>query len=204
MIVECQNCGAFVEADEIGLYEYNRTATHASGRFVFLRCQRCGAPILVNQDNTGNMVEGDVWGTPVRIFPSQDLHLSSSAPAPIRNAYDEGAASFRAHAYTAAAIMCRKTLEGICQSQGVNTQSLASSLRKMKDDGLIDGRLFEWSDTLRMAGNEAAHDVNATVSKEDAKDMLDFTNAIVEYLFAFREKFEEFKKRQGERTQQPH
>ena len=203
MIVECQKCEAFVEVSEIGSYQYNRTSTHASGRFVFLRCLRCGAPILVNQDNIGNMVEGDVWDTPVTIFPSQDLHLSSSAPAPIRNAFDEAAASFRARAYTAAAIMCSKTLEGICQSQGDNTGSLASSLRKMKHDGLIDNRLFEWSDTLRLAGNEAAHDVKVTVSKEDAKDMLDFTNAIAEYLFAFREKFEEFKKRLEERAQQP-
>ena len=35
-----------------------------------------------------------------------------------------------------------------------------------------------------LAGNEAAHDVGVNVSQEDARDMLDFSNAILDYLSA--------------------
>ena len=65
----------------------------------------------------------------------------------------------------------------------------------MKENQIIDERLFEWANTLRMAGNEAVHDVDITVSREDSKDMLDFTNAIIDYIYSFKEKFEQFKKR---------
>ena len=88
--------------------------------------------------------------------------------------------------------MCRKTLEGICSAHGVRERNLVSSLRKMRDKSIIDERIHDWSDALRLAGNEAAHDVGVTISQEDARDMLDFANAILDYLFSFRQKFEEF------------
>ena len=59
------------------------------------------------------------------------------------------------------------------------------------------------SDALRISGNEAAHDVNVTTSPEDARDILEFTNALLEYVFTFRDKFEEFKKRRSGKTQPP-
>lgn len=51
-----------------------------------------------------------------------------------------------------------------------------------------------------ISGNEAAHDVNVTISAEDARDILEFTNALLEYVFTFRDKFEEFKKRRANKT----
>src|SRR5260370_4267114 len=96
--------------------------------------------------------------------------------------------------------MCRKTLEGICGAHKVAERTLASSLKKMKEAGLIDARLFEWSDLLRIAGNEAAHGVGLSIAQPDAKDILEFTNAILAYLFSFRDRFEQFKQR---RTPQP-
>jgi hypothetical protein len=44
-------------------------------------------------------------------------------------------------------------------------------------------------------GNEAAHEVGTGISPEDARDVADFTHALLEYVFTFREKFERFKKR---------
>jgi hypothetical protein len=44
-------------------------------------------------------------------------------------------------------------------------------------------------------GNEAAHGVGTTVSKQDARDLLDFTTAIIDYLFSYRDQFEKFRTR---------
>ncbi|MCI0561662.1 MAG: DUF4145 domain-containing protein [Nitrososphaera sp.] len=200
MIIECQQCEAFVEAEEITGYEYMRTATQPSGRYLLLKCLKCDSPILVSQNNIGNMVEGDIWDTPARLYPSDDIRVNPNAPKPIRLAYGEAAVCFRARAYTAAAIMCRKTLEGICEAHGVQGLSLVKALEKMKNDKLIDDRLYEWADALRLAGNEAVHDVKVTVPSDDAKDMLEFTNAILDYLFSFRDKFDRFKQRRKKGT----
>jgi hypothetical protein len=47
---------------------------------------------------------------------------------------------------------------------------------------------------MRSAGNEAAHGLGLSIEQADAKDILEFTNAIMDYLFSFRDRFEEFKK----------
>jgi len=142
-------------------------------------------------------VEGDKWDTPYLLFPAGDLRVNPNAPRDIQAAFEEACACYRAQAYTASAIMCRKTLEGICDAHAVTERTLAASLKKMKDGGLIDERLFEWSDSLRVAGNEAAHGVGLSIAQPDAKDILEFTNAILDYLFSYRNRFEQFKKRRS-------
>ncbi|RTZ48246.1 DUF4145 domain-containing protein [Candidimonas sp. SYP-B2681] len=143
------------------------------------------------------MAEGDKWDTPFVIFPQGDIRVNPSAPIEIRTAFQEACTCYRTQAFTASAIMCRKTLEGICVAHGVQERNLSASLRKMKEQGLIDDRLFEWSDALRVVGNEAAHGVNVAISQTDAKDAIQFTNAILDYLFSYRDRFEQFKKRRG-------
>ena len=54
---------------------------------------------------------------------------------------------------------------------------------------------YEWADALRISGNEAAHDISVTVSSDDSRDVIEFTKALLEYVFTFRDKFEEFKKK---------
>jgi Domain of unknown function (DUF4145) len=95
--------------------------------------------------------------------------------------------------------MCRKTLEGLCESQGVNSPNLASSLEELKNRKIIDQRLFDWANALRITGNEAAHGVKLTLTRDDAKDVLDFTEAIVDYVFVYRQRFDEFMSRKRTR-----
>ena len=169
--------------------------------FSLLSCSKCRSPILVRQTNIGNMADGDKWDTPQLVYPTADLRVNPNAPRDIRLAFDEACNCYRAGAFTASAIMCRKTLEGICAAHGVTEGSLARSLRKMHEQNLIDGRLFEWSDLMRAAGNEAAHGVGLSIEQADAKDILEFTNAIMDYLFSFRDRFEEFKKRRNKEAE---
>jgi len=139
--------------------------------------------------------ESDAF-SPSRIFPPPH-HVSHLVPEEIKAAYIEAMTCHRAKAYTAAAIMCRKTLEGICAAHDVSERNLVTSLSEMKKRGIIENRLFEWAEALRLYGNEAAHDVQVRVTPEDSSDLVDFTNALLEYLFTFRDKFEKFKQRRA-------
>jgi hypothetical protein len=125
--------------------------------------------------------------------------VNPKAPPEIRAAIEEGIKCYRANAFTAAAIMCRKTLEGVCEAHDVKERSLDASLKRMLETDKIDQRLFEWSDQLRLAGNEAAHGVGVVSSAQDARDALDFTIAIIDYLFSYRDQFEKFKARRDKK-----
>ena len=136
-------------------------------------------------------------GEPTVLFPQSDFRVNPKAPPDIRAAIEEGIRCYRARAFAAAAIMCRKTLEGVCEAHGVRERSLAGSLKKMLETDKIDRRLYDWSDQLRLTGNAAAHGVGVISSGQDARDALDFTIAIIDYIFSYRDQFEKFKERRG-------
>ena len=193
MIVDCPNCKALVDATELK-HHYIHYDTAPTLRVTFAHCPKCQRAFLGQ-----SMEDFDGYEQAQQIFPPLESRLPAGIPTNIGAAYTEAHKCLRAGAYTAAAVMCRKTLEGVCAEHGFRERSLASSLRAMKEAGAIEARLFEWADALRISGNEAAHGVELTTTAEDASDILDFTNALIEYIFTFRDRFEQFKARRDSR-----
>ena len=80
-------------------------------------------------------------------------------------------------------------------------KNLDTAVKKLREDGVIDGWLGEWADQLRLSGNSAAHDLNDAIDGDDAKDLIPFTEALLNYVFVLREQFAAFQARQrGRRT----
>lgn len=200
MILECKECQALVDAHEHCRYSWGDPREEPEEVFIFLKCPRCGRPFLTVQEDLGlDDSFHTILSEPNVLYPSPVLRLSPNLPRPIQLSHLEAQACYRAKAYTATAIMCRKTLEGLSAEHGVQSKSLVGALKELRDKGIIENRLFEWADALRIVGNEAAHDVTVTVSADDARDTLEFTNALLEYVFTFRDRFEAFKERQQKR-----
>jgi len=194
MLVKCQSCNALVEGKELFKFTANEwvefidsETIQMSVEYRLLQCPRCNGAILWFMDEHDNT--GVLW-------PREDK-VSFGLPRNIKNSLEEAITCFEGKAFTATAIMCRKALEGMCSEYEVEEETLEKSLLRMKELGVIEGKLHEWATALRMVGNEAAHDVKVTVKADDAKDIVDFTKALSEYLFTFKEKFESFMKRRG-------
>jgi hypothetical protein len=187
-----------VNAEVVAQYEHIYTEGNDFADFTvrcqLLKCPNCENPFLITED--------EVFGTQV-LYPHADNRINPNLPTPIKSAYREALVCFKSKAYTATAIMCRKTLEGICVENGATGNNLVVNLKTLKDKGIIESRLYEWADALRISGNEAAHDVNIAVSQENARDILEFTNALLEYIFTFRDKFEQFKQRRSANETNP-
>ncbi len=196
ILVECDRCQATVGAEVVG---QSYTAEHPQDRllyrYFFLRCPTCGDPMVAISMCLGDPDSTDGWEEPTRYLPRPARAQLTAFPKPIAAAYEEALKCYRAKAYTAAAVMCRKTLEGICEAHGLAERTLAASLQKMRQQGVIENRLYEWADALRISGNEAAHGVQFTLTAQDSRDVIEFTNALLEYVFTFRDRFEKFKER---------
>jgi hypothetical protein len=200
MILECRECQALVDAGENCRYSWGDPSDGPREVFVFSNCPRCGRPFLTLHEDLGaDEHHYTILSDPEILYPNPGIRLSPNLPRPIQQSHLEAQACFRAKAFTATAIMCRKTLEGLCAEHGVQAKSLVGALKELRDRGVIENRLFDWADALRIVGNEAAHDVTVTVAADDARDTLEFTNALLEYVFTFRDRFEAFKERRQKR-----
>ena len=74
---------------------------------------------------------------------------------------------------------------------------MGEGLKKLKAATIIDDKLFEWGDALRNERNIGAHAGEATVSRQTANDLLDFTLAIAEYVYVLDDKFKSYKERKA-------
>ncbi|MFE9108339.1 DUF4145 domain-containing protein [Streptomyces collinus] len=192
VLAECPNCERAVLAREAGALElhYDPDSPWA-WRYALVRCQECFGPLLLAQD--------DPFDHPERVWPNPDgRELSSNIPESLRREHSEARACLKAKAYTAVAVMVRRTLEGVCSDQGVTKrQPLVASLRELHQQGKIEGRLLEWAEALRALGNQGAHFTGVQVSREDATDALALAEALLDYMYVFTDQYEQFKARRS-------
>jgi hypothetical protein len=208
MVVRCPAC----ESHEVGLvkgaYSYGQQNSDESTRFSLVRCPKCGAPFLAREVGLDDLDDYDNhivhWDPPVFLYPGDTTRLDPSVPQSIAGSFYEAQRSFdQASAYTGAAILCRRTLEGICAHFDAKGGNLARKLADLKAKGKLDERLHEWADhVLRGLGNDAAHDVDQVISRDDARDALEFTKALIQQLFVLEAAFKRFKERR-KKTEPP-
>lgn len=207
MLLNCLTCKALVDAKEIANYQDEITDDddyqHISSgdellrtfqKYIFFKCPRCSKPFV-----TSLILDNDYRNEFIILYPTHNKLINSEISSSIKNAFDEALRCFENGIFTACVLMCRKTIEGICKEHNIEKYNLKDKLIAMKEQGLIDENLFDWADILRLYGNNAAHDLDIIFSSEDAQDIIDFTYAIIEYVFSYRKKFELFKERNNKR-----
>jgi hypothetical protein len=193
MVVLCKECERRVDAQVIGGYEFHDASEGGPQRFTLLACSRCRHPILIREEEFWE----DSWTKPETVYPFKNIAVNEKFPERLQSAVGEMHRCFNAKAYTSTAIAGRRAIEILCADRGIKEKTLAESLARMKENNMIDGSLFEWAEGLRLAGNRAAHDIDVEVSPQDARDISEFTDALIEYVVLYRERFERFKTRQS-------
>jgi hypothetical protein len=192
--VYCKKCETNRSASARGMYQ----ATHGDDlpiRYYLCECVECHEPFVVFRlptDTTGMVWE---WSMPVQTLPSIDESLPSGVPDKIAAKYREATRNMTVDSYDSAAVMCRRVLDMVCRHFQCSGRGLQKQLVDLKTKGLIDERIHIWADgVLREIGNEATHG-DDDISKEDAKDALDFCRAVLDHLFLFMPAHKAFEKR---------
>ena len=148
----------------------------------------------------------------VRIYPKPPkTFLSRRIPKSVHDSISEADKSLQANANIAACVMLGRALEAVCrdlliQSPVTPTSSgadpspqrhlmLGEGIEQLRKNGLIDNRLFDWSQQLHAFRNVAAHPTDESISREDAEDLQSFVYAIIEYVYDLTDRYTEFKER---------
>lgn len=184
------------------------------------QCPRCRTLVAAEAQQVrigGYDAHDDEWGDFVRVYPKPPRTFSSRRiPTAVTHSILEAEKAIQANAHTAACVMLGRALEGVCQnllvpkSQAPSATAtahagrkrpmmLGEGIRKLKENGLIDERLFDWSQQLHAFRNVAAHPTDVSISREDAEDLQSFVYAIIEYIYDLTDRYNEFKERVSKR-----
>lgn len=196
MIVECPYCESKVDCEEKGSVAIDGEYVPVPTKAVLLECKICHSPLFGWTELIQTGEDSWEWDQVERQWPPQDKDIDWDIPEIARISLIEAKVCFKAKAFNACAVMCGRTIEGLCKHHDPKTRNLAGGLKKLRDDGVIDTRLYNWGEALRSHRNLGAHATTEKVSREDARDLLDFSIAICEYVFVLNEKFNRFQARQ--------
>lgn len=190
----CPHCDELTSSDVLGTAESGNPENVPPAEFALLQCGNldCEMPIVQVREDYGPGFHAD---TPTLYFPSP-RRLSWSIPEDLRDAFLEVVKCFQAKAYLAAVVIVRRLLEGTCQLQGSKKRRLIDALEELREKGVIDQRLSEWAHLLRTVGNAGAHFSTQEVTRDDAKDSMDFAEALLDHIYVLSSRFDDFKSRQ--------
>jgi hypothetical protein len=193
MIIECPTCESKVDAKVLATHESSDEYTGLY-KVTFLECPVCKNSMLACQDTFQTGLDDFDWSEPGRVWPQPEKYVSSYLPEIVRNSLEEAKKCFKCKAYSACAVMCGRVLEAIWSEYKTKNKFLRGGLKELLDKQIIDKRIYEWGEALRKHRNIGAHATEEKISKEDARYLLDFAEAICEYIFVLTEKFETFMK----------
>lgn len=137
------------------------------------------------QPHSGNALINDHWQVIAFSPTSQAISAPPHCKEIVSRTYKQAMIAMEAGAWMPAAMALRKVLE-------VATKELDDSLAKMNLDKRIDalydaGRLpdglREFAHLIRLEGNDAAHE-SSEVEKEEAKQLQDFVELFLKYVFS--------------------
>ncbi len=193
MLINCPICKARVDATVHGQREfYDREADPFPYRVAVLECVTCHTTLVGFQEYIEMPDEEPSWTAAERLWPDPKRIISGAIPDIVRISLEEADRCFHAGAFSATGVMCGRALEGVCVHFKTKAQNLNGGLRELRDQKVIDERLFTWGDELRKVRNLGAHATTEKVSREDAQDVLNFLHAICDYVFVLSKRFENF------------
>ena len=206
--VFCPQCNILVEAKVIaeGNGGFRSTAInpidgvdaeyHGDHYFVCL-CRRCSQPFLIRHSLFGVPGEFETITDESILYPTESKLIQTALPKSVKTAYDQAVKSLNASLFEPCVLMCRKCLEAVCKKSNAQGRDLSKRLVNLSEAGHIDSRLLSWAHEIRLIGNEAAHEIEVSITKEDARDILDFTEAILIYVFSLTRRFNSLKARRS-------
>ena len=202
----CPECNILVETDVIAKGSGGFTSSASNpideadadyhGDYYYIsQCKRCNQPFLIKQSLYGIPGEFETITEESVLYPAESRIPIENLPTMIKSAYDQACRSFTASLFEPCVLMCRKSLEVVCKMHDANGNNLYQKLESLKKAEHIDQRLLNWSHEIRAIANDAAHESLSNIEKEDARDCLDLTEAILLYVYSLGSRFDNFKSR---------
>lgn len=171
--------------------------------FDVYQCNNCMAfvHVLWSAGEFGSLYNFKVLPWPLNAKPEP----SENWPQGMHRFWVQAHDSLANENWDAAAVMARSALQFVARHQGAKRGSLKAEIKDLADKGILHPLMEEWSHEVREFGNDSAHpDVPAPADvpqslnapePQDAKDIVNFLDFLLFYLYELPHQIEEYRKR---------
>lgn len=199
IIQECRHCGNKTRLDICAKYSQNgREEFCFDIDWLILKCCVCDEISFIKIYSDEDMQylnengEYDLVETFETIYPIM-TYESKNVPKMVHNAFSTALKA--QHVDDALCLMgLRRTLEIICKDKQANGNNLVAMIKDLTSKSIFPNILNKASDILRILGNEAAHGDSIVYDWSIVKEMVNFTQIIIEYVYVIPYRIENIKK----------
>lgn len=144
-------------------------------------CQACSGRFLAKKHKW----EDQEW---VAVYPISHKPVSEEIPELVKSEFEEANLCFSIGAYRASVAMCATALEALWRERQ------RSGLSDLKDKGIISSNLYDRANEVRLWANVVKHElVPDVVEKEDAEQLLAYSEALLNAVYVEPKRFESLK-----------
>lgn len=163
--------------------------------FDTLECGNCKGYVMVLW--SVNEYSADLHDYRVLPWPLRFEKFPDHWPEEVGRYWLQAKRSLRDENWDAAALMARSSLQIALRKNQAKGDSLKKEIQDLASKGVLPPIMKEWSDTVREIGNESAHPKPGQPSTDprDARDIVEFLDFLLEYLYALPHRINEYRKR---------
>jgi len=190
-IIDCPHCTVRIKAEAISWIQIEEDTAYA-----LVQCPTCKNPLFGIVSGFFDEFNNWEWDTATRLWPDPSIVVHDSIPRAARRDILDAQKCYAHGIYSATAVLCGRALERLIKEKAGDLM-IGKGIQKLKDDNIIDARLFTWAEALRKERNIGAHATTEETTKENAQDVLDFTVAIFDYVYTLSTKYQNYLSRKS-------
>lgn len=178
----CPNCTKTFYLDAFTYYNYIGD----------VRCTNCGATLTVT------ILNGELKVTPIN--KTFEITSIPNAPSNVTSDVSEAQICHAVGAYKACVVMCRRSLEQVCDDKSAQGRLLHDKIHYLQGQGIISSEIFGIFEEIRYFGNYGAHpndDLLGDVTKDDSSSVLEITLHTVKHIYDVPETIRRLRSRRG-------
>lgn len=165
--------------------------------FSTLKCGSCAGYVMAlwSASSSGSMHDFRVlpWPQKIEKFPEE-------WPADVGRFWLQAHRSAKDENWDAAVVMARSSMQLALRDKGAAGANLKQEINDLSSKGLLPPTMIEWSHEVRELGNDSAHPKpgQAPTIDRDAKDILQFLDYLLEYLYSIPHRINQYRARRAE------
>ena len=158
------------------------THNHASQNkrtWCMYKCNNCGGVVIAAASAFGQKAT-EIYPPPKKV----DTDIPERAKEYLKQAIDS------LHAPAGALMLAASSVDAMLKEKGYQSGTLYTRIEKAAEDHLITSEMAQWAHEVRLDANDQRHaDNSASLPTEpDAKRVIDFTEALAQFLFVLPQK----------------
>lgn len=166
-------------------------------------CGSCAGYVQVLWSASEHSGSRGLHGYRVQPFPIGKPEPSENWPKTINRFWVQAHENEANENWDAAAVMARSALQAALRNQQAKGKNLKEEIDDLLHKGILPKVMKEWSDELRLLGNESAHPRAASdpPAENDVHVVINFLDYLLLYLFDLPSQIQEYRKRKTEREE---